>query len=43
MACNTIQKKDVVKPVNQKNFDITIDKNTATVKVPAKTFAVYKF
>ena len=43
MACNTIQKKSVVQPIDQKNFDITIDKNTATVKVPAKTFAVYKF
>ncbi|MBQ7472225.1 MAG: carbohydrate binding domain-containing protein [Prevotella sp.] len=43
MACNTIQNKHVVTPVEQKNFDLTIDKNTATIKVPAKTFAVYKF
>ena len=43
MTCNTIEKKNAIVPVEQKGFDLSIDQNTATVTVPAKTFAVYKF
>jgi len=43
MTCNTIEKKNAIVPVEQKGFDLSIDQNTATVMVPAKTFAVYKF
>ena len=43
MSCNTVQNKKAVVPVEHATFDIVLDKNTATVTVPAKTFAVYKF
>lgn len=43
MSCNTVQNKKAVMPVEHTTFDIVLDKNTATVTVPAKTFAVYKF
>ena len=43
MACNTVQKPDVILPVEQNNAGVTISKNTATLTVPARTFAVYHF
>ena len=43
MACNTIQKKQVIVPTEKKADGITAEKNTVTLTVPAKTFAVYKF
>ena len=43
MSCNTVKNKKAVTPVEHATFDIVLDKNTATVTVPAKTFAVYKF
>ena len=42
MACNTIQQKNAIVPAEQTPA-VTIDKNTATLTVPAKNFAVYWF
>ena len=43
MACNTVQRPDVIRPVEQAAINLSIDKNTARFTVPARTFAVYKF
>ncbi|MBQ5982939.1 MAG: carbohydrate binding domain-containing protein [Prevotella sp.] len=43
MACNTVQKPNVIVPVEHASTDISINKNVATFTVPARTFAVYKF
>ena len=43
MACNTIKNPGVITPKEHAKHDISINKNTATLTVPAKTFAVYKF
>ncbi|MBP5712729.1 MAG: alpha-L-arabinofuranosidase, partial [Prevotella sp.] len=43
MACNTVQKPNVIVPVEHATHDVTVNKNTMTVQVPARTFALYKF
>jgi alpha-L-arabinofuranosidase len=43
MACNTVQRPNVIKPAEQAATGVTIDKNTARFTVPARTFVVYKF
>lgn len=43
MACNTVQRPNVIKPVEHATHNIQINKNTATFSVPARTFVVYKF
>lgn len=43
MACNTVQKPNVIVPVEHATHDVTVNKNTMTVQVPARTFALYMF
>ncbi|MBR5037089.1 MAG: alpha-L-arabinofuranosidase, partial [Prevotella sp.] len=43
MACNTVERPDVIRPVEQAAINLSIEKNTARFTVPARTFAVYKF
>ena len=43
MACNTVKNPNVCVPVEHTTVDVTIDKNIATLTVPARTVACYRF